>query len=309
MRPEPLRHGDVVALVAPAGPVRGHRVAAAARVLTRRWGLTVRVGAHALRRDGYLAGTDEERLADLNAAFADRDVRGIICLRGGYGVQRIVDAVDYDAVRRDPKLVMGFSDITALHAALWRRTGLATVHGPTGASLPLSEAAARTALMTTDPVVVRGRPGRGRATGVLLGGNLTMLAADAGTPGALDLRGAILLVEDVGEPAYKVDRMLVQLRRSGVLDGVAGFAVGQFSPAEPRRVIDEHLGASGVPLLRGLPIGHGRRQVAVGLGVPACLDAAAGTLTVQPAAAVTGRARRPGRRSSAAAARPATAGR
>ncbi|MEU4560963.1 LD-carboxypeptidase [Actinoplanes sp. NPDC023936] len=349
MRPEPLRPGDLVALVSPAGPVRPEQAEGAARVL-RGWGLRTRFGTHARGRRGFLAGTDDERLADLDAALRDPEVRGVVCLRGGYGTQRIADRIDFAAVRADPKLVMGFSDITALHAALWCETGLATVHGPTGASLPASAADVRRALMTSEPVTLTGespagaasggqpggaasgdqpsgaasgdQPGRvasgdqpsgaasgdrpGRvASGVLLGGNLTMLATNVGTPHQLDLRGAILLLEETGEAPYRVDRMLVQLERSGSLDGLAGLVLGRFLPEEPREVIADHVERLGVPVLRGLEVGHDGPQAAVGLGVPAHLDAEAGTLTVQSAC----RPADPGRRSSAAAAPPSTAGR
>ncbi|MEU8242388.1 LD-carboxypeptidase [Actinoplanes missouriensis] len=340
MRPEPLRPGDLVALVSPAGPVRPEQADGAARVL-RGWGLRTRLGAHALGRRDFLSGTDDERLADLNDALRDPEVRGVVCLRGGYGTQRIADRLDFAAVRADPKLVMGFSDITALHAALWCETGLATVHGPTGASLPDSAEDVRRALMTSEPITLTGQKPAGAApaaergvtasaaergvtapaaergvtasgeqvgrtvSGVLLGGNLTMLATNVGTPHQLDLRGAILLLEETGEAPYRVDRMLVQLERSGSLNGLAGLVLGRFLPREPHEVIAEHAERLGVPVLRGLEIGHDGPQVAVGLGVPAHLDAEAGTLTVQSACSPA----EPGRRSSATAAPPSAAGR
>ncbi|MEV0896070.1 LD-carboxypeptidase [Actinoplanes sp. NPDC049802] len=298
IRPERLRAGDLVALVAPAGPVQPEQAAVAERVLAS-WGLRTRVGRHALGRHTYLSGTDDERLTDLNDALRDPLVRGVLCLRGGYGTQRIVDRVDFVAVRADPKLVIGFSDITALHVALWCEAGLASVHGPTGGTLRdtldcPTTAAARHAVMTAEPVVVVAGddPVRwpGRAGGVLLGGNLTLLASTAGTRHRLGLAGAILLIEEVNEEPYRIDRSLTQLKRAGWLDGLAGVAVGRFTGCEPGRyagvtaaqVLAGHLGGLGVPVLGGLPIGHGEQQTAVGLGVPAVLDADAGTLTVEP---------------------------
>jgi muramoyltetrapeptide carboxypeptidase len=301
VKPDRLRTGELVALVAPAGATQRHQADTAARVVAG-WGLRVRLGRHALGRHTYLAGTDEQRLADLNDALRDPEVRGVICLRGGYGSQRIVDDVDYPAVRADPKLIMGFSDITALHVALWCEAGIATVHGPTGANLSVSAdsmttSAARRAVMTTDPISVAadrtestfGVRVAGRAEGILLGGNVTMLAATAGTRHKLDLAGAILLIEAVSEETYRLDRSLVQLKRSGWLDDLAGVAVGQFTdcveedpgPTVPDILMD-HFGPLGVPVLGGLPIGHGDQQTAVALGVPAVLDADTGTLTVQP---------------------------
>jgi muramoyltetrapeptide carboxypeptidase len=291
-------------LVSPSGPTRPERVARGTELLAS-WGLTVRHAPNVFARTGYLAGTDPERLADLNIALRDARVRGVICTRGGYGTQRIVDGIDTVAVRADPKVVVGFSDITALQLALWRTARLATVHGPGAAWLdertgPEAAESLRRALMTTDPVVVKARSdeetspvrlneGAGPATGTLIGGNLSLLSASMGTVDMPDLRGAILLLEEVGEPPYKVDRMLVHLRRSGALEGLAGVAAGQFSACAdewPTSIVDvltEQLGPLGVPVLGGLPVGHGRDQLSTPLGVPATLDVAAGTLTVAPA--------------------------
>jgi muramoyltetrapeptide carboxypeptidase len=298
--PPRLQPGALVALVSPSGPMTEDRTRVATEVIEG-WGLKVRLGAHALGRHLYLSGTDEERLADLNDALRDDEVRGVLCLRGGYGAQQIVDDLDFDAVRADPKPVLGFSDITAVHAALWCETGLVTVHGPTAGQFERGPASvttlgARRALMTADPVTVAASPAEsthgvrveGHAEGTLLGGNLAMLASTIGTPHALDLTDAILLLEDVTEAPYRVARMLVHLKRAGWLDGVQGVAVGQFTDCVDKgptveQVLSEQLGSLGVPVLGGLPIGHGDQQVAVGLGVPAVLDTAAGTLVVAPA--------------------------
>lgn len=304
MRPPVLRTGDLVMLVSPAGPTRLERLDRGTELLSS-WGLRVRVAPHACERSGYLAGTDEHRLADVNLALREPEVRAVICTRGGYGVQRIVDGVDLAAVRADPKLVVGFSDITALQLTLWRGARLATVHGPGAAWLdkrtgPESAESLRHALMTDDPAVIKARPDEetspvrvagagGAVTGRLLGGNLSLLAASVGTVDMPDLRGAILLIEDVAEPPYKVDRMLLHLRRAGALDGVVGVALGQFTecadgwPTTIVDVLEHHLGALGVPVLGGLPIGHGRDQLSVAVGVPAILDVRASTLTVEPA--------------------------
>ncbi|MFI5893082.1 LD-carboxypeptidase [Actinoplanes sp. NPDC051513] len=293
---ERLRVGDLVALVAPSGAIGAEELAAAVRVVES-WGLKTRVGRHARGRHSFHSGTDAERLADLNDALRDPAVRGILCLRGGYGLQRIVDDVDFVAARADPKPMMGYSDITALHVALWCEAGLPTVHGPTAGHLFRGADEARRALMSGEPIEVAADPAEstfpvrvgGRAEGVLLGGNLTILAATAGTRHRPDLRGAILLIEDVNEAPYRIDRSLVQLRRAGWLDGLAGVAIGQFIrcadetyPRTAEEVLAEQLGEK-IPVLGGLPIGHGERQTAVGLGVRAVLDADAGTLVVQAA--------------------------
>lgn len=303
LRPPVLRPGDPVMLVSPSGPTRPERVARGIELLTG-WGLRPVLARHAYARQGYLAGGDELRAADLNAAFADPEVRGVICTRGGYGAQRVVDLIDMAAVRRDPKVVAGFSDITALQFALWRGARLASVHGPGAAWLdertPLSSAESlHAALMTTEPVTVAAARDEetyavrvpGRATGPLLGGNLCLITASIGTPDMPDLTGAVLLIEEVQEPPYKVDRMLTHLRRCGALDGLAGVAVGQFTECADgwdTTVVDvlaDRLGDLGVPVLGGLPIGHGVGQLTVPVGTEAILDADAGILTVTPAVA------------------------
>lgn len=303
VRAERLQVGDLVALVSPSGASDGGRVATTVAALEG-WGLKVRLGEHAAGRHLFFAGTDEQRLADLNAALRDPEVRGVFCLRGGYGMQRIVDRVDFEAVRDDPKVVIGFSDITALHLALWREAGLVTVHGPTAGQFERGAAsitvrAARRAVTQAEPVTVAADPEEptygvrveGVAEGTLLGGNLVMLATTIGTRHALATDGAILLLEDVGEEPYRIDRMLVHLRRAGWFDGVRGIALGQFTNCVDRNphyppvvdVLREQLTGLGVPVLGGLPIGHGDEQVAVGLGVHARLDTGTGTLVAGPA--------------------------
>ncbi|GAB3859640.1 LD-carboxypeptidase [Dactylosporangium cerinum] len=281
-------------LVSPSGPTVPERVARGVELLSS-WGLDVRVGRHVFDRAGYLAGHDEDRLRDLNAALEDPETKAVVCTRGGYGAQRIVDRVRPGA----PKHLVGFSDITALQLAVWRRGGWPSVHGPGAAwfddRLPAESASSlREALFTSGPL--RSYTTRNEETsavtvpgpvvrGVLLGGNLSMLASTVGTPDMPDFSGKILLIEDVGEAPYRVDRMLTHLRRAGVLDGVAGVAVGQFTEctgAGPTTVVDvlrEHLGGLGVPVLGGLRIGHGVGQETVVLGAPAVLDVHVGCLT------------------------------
>jgi muramoyltetrapeptide carboxypeptidase len=291
-----LQRGDVVGLVSPSGPTRPDRVARGIELLSG-WGLRVRAGRHVFDRDGYLAGHDEDRLGDLNEAFGDPEVRAVVCTRGGYGAQRIVDRLRLSSGPAKP--LVGFSDVTALQLAVWRVAGWPSVHGPGAAwfddRLPAASAASlHAALFTSGPlrsyaggdeetsgVLVPGPP----VHGVLLGGNLSMLASTVGTPDMPSLAGAILLLEDVGEAPYRVDRMLTQLRRAGAFEGVSGVAVGQFTNCAdrgPTTVVDvlrERLGGLGVPVLGGLRIGHGVGQETVVLGAPAVLDTDVGCLT------------------------------
>jgi muramoyltetrapeptide carboxypeptidase len=293
--PPPLSPGARVALVTPAGPLRGPAELDFAVSQARALGWDPVVGAHALARDGYLAGTDAQRLADFNDALANDAIDGVWCVRGGYGAMRLLPALDYDALRRRPKTLLGFSDITALHASIGARCGLVTFHGPTarGALTDFSrDSLTRATIERCDPCgsapdarVLRS----GRAEGRLVGGNLAMLAALAGTPHAPDYTDAILVVEDVGEPVYRIDRMLRQLLLSGALGRVAGIAFGHFTEGDSEsdtssRPLDEVLreaaDVAGVPALAGIPIGHIAEQWTIPLGAHAVLDTESRTLHV-----------------------------
>lgn len=295
--PSPLSKGARVALVAPAGPLRGEQELHAAIEHATSLGWEPVVAPHALARDGYLAGSDEQRAHDLNTALRDDDVDGIWCLRGGYGAMRILPALDYDAMRRNPRPLLGYSDITALHCAVNARSGVVSYHGPTarGALTEFSrDSLLRAVMEQVDPCghaplahTLRG----GRAAGRLVGGNLALLAALAGTPYAPDYDGAILVLEDVGEATYRIDRMLQQLRLSGALDRLAGIAFGQFTESTDALdadlrplddVLREAADVAGVPALAGIPLGHVGDQWTVPLGARAELDADAHTLHVVP---------------------------
>ncbi|MDR6900387.1 muramoyltetrapeptide carboxypeptidase [Rhizobium miluonense] len=264
------------------------------------WGLNVDFGEHAFSKWSYLAGTDEERLADLNAAFRDPEVRAIFTTRGGKGSYRIADQVDFAAVRRDPKFVIGFSDITALHLSLLKHCHQVGIHGAffigpneDGVS-SYTRDSLRQALMTTEDLVIAARTEEptsrltteGTAEGRLIGGNLDMVAASAGW--ALpDMHGAILLLEAIGLYPGQVDRQMTMLRKAGHLNGLLGVAIGQFTNFEFDRsysVIDilrEHLAELKVPILGGLPLGHGDRPASAFIGAIAELDAKAGILAIR----------------------------
>lgn len=296
-RPAPMTAGAHVALVAPAGPL-GEGAVERAIERVRALGWVPRLGEHARGRHGYLAAPDEARLHDLNQAIRSAEVDAIWCLRGGYGTMRILDGIDWGALAARPRPLIGFSDNTALHLAA-RRVGVVSYHAPHPAAAEVSEfslALLHRTLTGTSSAGPLPLPGgappprallRGTAEGPLVGGNLALLAALAGTPYALRAQGAIVFMEEVGEPAYRVDRLLSQLRLSGALDGVAGVAIGAFSeaPDADRRdlptaheVVLDRLGDLGVPILAGLPVGHVPDNWTLPVGVRARLDADAGTL-------------------------------
>jgi muramoyltetrapeptide carboxypeptidase len=301
--PPPLAEGARVALVAPAGPLRGSRELDVAIANARSLGWEPTAGASVLAREGYLAGGDAERVRDLNAALTDDTVDAIWCVRGGYGMMRLLPRVDFHALARRPRAIIGYSDVTALHAAASTRCELVSYHGPT-ARETLSdfsrESLVRAVVARRDPcgAATGARTIRsGVVEGRLVGGNLSILAALAGTPYAPDYRGAILVLEDVGEPAYRVDRMLTQLALAGSLGRIAGLVAGHFTEATPGHelasetldaLLREVADSAGVPAIAGAPIGHVGEQWTIPLGAVARLDADARTLHVDlPGAAAS----------------------
>jgi muramoyltetrapeptide carboxypeptidase len=291
-RPGRLRRGARVALVAPAGPLAADAVdAAEERVRSLGW--EPRTGASARLREGFLAGPDDRRLADLQGAFDDPAIDAVWALRGGHGTTRIVDRLDLRRQLVDPIPFIGFSDNTALHlrhAAL----GVISFHGPHASGDVEPPALDWLHRMLTDPEpagALHGRAGSGGPVeGRLHGGNLALMSASCGTRDALAVRDRILVLEDVGEPAYRVDRMLVQLDRSGVLEGVAGVACGRFTEGPAGEGVDAVVTAwaedAGVPVVSGLPFGHVRDHWALPLGCRARLNGDDATLTIVEAAVV-----------------------
>jgi muramoyltetrapeptide carboxypeptidase len=288
--PPPLAPGARVALVAPAGPLRGADDLERAVQNARAFGWEPIVAPHALAHEGYFAGGDAARLGDLNAALAARDVDAVWCLRGGYGAMRLLDGIDYGALASRPRPVIGFSDITALHLAIAARVpGLVTFHGPTARAelTPFSrDSLARAIVAHTDPCgpapgACTLRPGRAR--GRLAGGNLALLAALVGTPYAPRFADAIVVLEDVTEPVYRVDRMLRQLLLAGAFAGCRALVFGHCTDCpeeygdDGRRtladVVAEIADALGVPALLGVPVGHVPDQWTLPLGAEAEVDA------------------------------------
>jgi muramoyltetrapeptide carboxypeptidase len=298
--PKPLKlaPGDTVRLVSPASTPTKNGVARGIALLES-LGLRVELGRHVFDRLGYLAGLDADRLADINDALNDPSVRAIITTRGGKGAYRIADGLDFSAMRADPKLLVGFSEVTIMHLALWHHAGVPGIHGAWWDADQFGEASAQSfkrAILTTEAVTVCPNPSeatatlttRGQARGILLGGNLDMIATAAGWT-LPSLKGAILLIEDIEKGLGHIDRNLTRLHRAGHLDGILGIAIGQFTgfnASDGWTVVDvlrDRLSPLGVPILGGLPLGHGPNAIAIPVGTEAVLDADQRTLTAASA--------------------------
>ncbi|MFJ3076332.1 LD-carboxypeptidase [Pseudomonas sp. NPDC087029] len=284
------------AIVAPAGPARLDAQKASQWFAER--GYRCRLYPGVEQAQGYLAGTDQQRLDDLHAAFADPAVDAILCMRGGYGSMRLLDKLDFELIRRHPKPLIGYSDITALHTAIYRHTGLLTFHGGMlnadllGAKLQPTESSLLAQLTGRveegDEIA---HPGEfalscvvpGVASGRLLGGNLSMLGATLGTLAEIDTQGSILFIEDVNEPLYRVDRLLTQMRLAGKLEGVRGVLVGDFAGitvAAMTPLLQAVFGPLGVPVLAGWRSGHCDPNVCLPLGARVRLDSQARSLVL-----------------------------
>ncbi len=306
IRPRRLRKGDTVGLISPGSYLDDEGLQKAVTNLEN-LGFRVKLSANIRAERGFTAGTDEERLADLHAMFADPQVAAVWCARGGYGCSRLLPGIDYKLIRKNPKVLIGYSDITALLQAIHQRTGLICFHGPVGASeftdytseqvtallmagrapftimpAPANEEQAEEAFR---PLVIRA----GRASGVLLGGNLSLLAAMAGTPFGLDVRKKILFIEDVGEKPYRVDRMLTQLRQSARLGEAAGIILGIWADCEAKpderslslkQTLTDRLGDLGIPVAYGFSFGHIDNQCTLPVGIQVEMDAGNRTITL-----------------------------
>jgi muramoyltetrapeptide carboxypeptidase len=296
-KPPMLVRGDRVGLIAPASPPTGDDIAESVAHVES-LGLQPVLGKYVHEQNGYLAGSDAQRAADFNAMAADAGVRAIVAIRGGYGTMRLLPLLDYEAVRRDPKIILGFSDLTALLNAVTARSGVVTFHGPVGAHGSSWSGVAHTyleaAFFNDQPLSPAGgaRPVvPGRARGRLAGGNLALVAALVGTPYAVPTDGAILFLEETEEAPYRIDRMLTQLDLAGQLSAARGILIGQctkctapFPTHSAAEVIEERLKALGRPAATGAPIGHIQAQWVLPIGVEAELDATNGTLTFLEAA-------------------------
>ncbi len=284
IRPRVLKRGDTIGIVAPAGPFQKAAFDVGIKLINE-MGFNTRIHPWVYQSDRYLAGSDDHRAEQFNAMMADDAVQAVMCARGGYGAMRILDRLDYDLIGNHPKALIGFSDITALHQVIRLKTGLATLHGPMVTTLAKLTGQGRRSwfdsltgerdfsTLFSDLRVLKA----GTAKGLLAGGNLATLCHMVGTPYATSYKGVILVIEDVGEAPYRVDRMLTQMKLAGVLDGIAGLVVGRFEDCgrfdEIDEIVLERFDDMDIPIVSGAAFGHGPENVIVPLGVPAQVDA------------------------------------
>ncbi len=297
IKPSRLNRGDSIGVISPAGPVTRSHLEADLHFLKTK-GFKVHVAPHVYDRKEYLAGKDEDRLSDLQHMFQNPDIKAIFCSRGGYGSLRLLDRIDYDLIRKNPKIFVGYSDITALLTAIFKKTGLITFHGPMVRGLSsLPETAWRNLIRiitSEQPAAagpMKGHPlSSGKAAGPIMGGNLSLICRLLGTPFMPNLAGCILFIEDRGEALYRVDRMLTHLALSGSIQGINGLIVGQFldcgDPAAIDHLIKERFGFMNIPITAGFPLGHGTENTTLPLGIVAELDTDAMTLSLLEASVV-----------------------
>lgn len=305
-KPRPISSGGLIGIVATASPV-DQKALDSGLARLHAWGYRTLVGAHALDRWGHMAGADADRAADFTRIWGNPEVEAVLCLRGGYGSLRLLERIDWEIIRRNPKFFCGFSDITALHMAIAKEAGLVTFHGPMvtafGDAEAYNAAGLRRAMEETGPLgaipwplPIDEQPPRpvtvrpGAAEGRLMGGNLSVMTALVGTPWEPDFTGCILMMEDVDESPARIDRMLTQLHLAGKLHGIRGVLFGDSPDCMTRQddrpsltlleVLEDRLGGLGVPILYGFPCGHTAYRATLPLGVTARLDAAAGSLTI-----------------------------
>jgi muramoyltetrapeptide carboxypeptidase len=305
IKPRRLKQGDTIGLIVPASPVSEEKIQKTISNLEGS-GFKLKFGTHIRANNGHLAGTDEERLADLHAMFADKTVDAVWCIRGGYGCTRLLPNIDYKLIKANPKIFIGYSDITALHQAIHQATGLVSFHGPVGASdftdytksnvlmtlmegkntqviLPCNENQQKEDLAYRVQILREGV-----ATGKLIGGNLSLMAALIGTKYQMDFKNKLVFIEDVGERPYSIDRMLTHLLQGSNLHQAAGIALGIFEDCQPKNeqysmslldTLRDRLMPLNIPLIYGLSFGHISNQFTFPIGIEVRLDVGAKTMT------------------------------
>lgn len=300
IKPRPLKKGDCIGLIAPASPTPEEKVTASKEKLEE-LGFQVKIGKSCYAKYGYLSGEDNLRASDLNLMFKDNDVDGIMCIRGGYGTPRILDKLDYTAIRNNPKIFIGYSDITAIHIALNQICKLVTFHGPMASTDMLVDFDNFTEkslinCIASEEIVgpVKNPEGHrietligGCTDGVLVGGNLSLIAATIGTPFEIDTRGKILFMEDIDEEPYSIDRMLTQLALAGKLDDALGFILGDWNNCKAKanepsltltEVFDDLIVPLNKPTIFNVKAGHCKPMITLPLGLKVFLDADKGKI-------------------------------
>jgi len=283
--PPYLQKGDTVALVCPAGFMPVEKVSECIRVLNENWGFTTKVGTTIGRQYHYFSGTDEERIEDFQHMLDDGNVKAILCARGGYGISRIIDKIDFTRFKENPKWIIGFSDVTVLHSHIYRNYYISTLHAPMANAF--NEDGFKNEFVHSLRYALEGRKmkyqvkqhefnRKGEAIGELVGGNLALLAHLVGTKSDLKTKGRILFIEDVGEYLYNIDRMMYQLKRSGKLDKLAGLIVGGFTDMKDTEkpfgqsayeIIRDVVGEYDYPVCFDFPVSHGKENYAMKIGV------------------------------------------
>ncbi len=312
VKPKRLSAGDTVGLVLPATAAFQADEISFAKEQLEAIGFHVELGKHVYDKWGYFAGRDRDRADDINRMFADDRIAGVVCFTGGWGSPRVLPYLDFDLIARKPKVIIGYSDITALINPIHLRTGLVTFHGPVGESTfdPFTLENFRRVVMTAQPAGLLPTPSRkpnelidranriiklapGKASGRLVGGNLTMVTSLMGTPYEVDTTGAIFFLEDIHEELYRIDRMLNQLALGGKFDNVAGVLFGRCSDCKYtgptfslEEILRDRFGSLRAPAISGLSFGHIEQKLVMPIGVLATLDADAGTVSLDEAAVV-----------------------
>ncbi|MEL7834601.1 LD-carboxypeptidase [Fodinibius sp. Rm-B-1B1-1] len=303
IKPTALKKGDTIGLISPGFILPERKQYDKIVDQIQKLGYTVKEGPNARNTNGYLAGTDKERVADLHAMFADDSVGAILPFRGGWGCNRLLPLIDFDLIQNNPKIIVGFSDITTLLLAIYAKTGLITFHGPVGKSdwTDFTVQHFRDVLHGTNDYIAEIPEGKlcddcnslsvitpGQVSGRLLGGNLTVLSAMMGSDYLPQWQDNILFIEDVGEAVYRIDRMLTQLKLNGVLDQISGFVLGQCNSCDPSNsysqslhdVLNDHIKPLGIPAFSGALIGHIENMTTLPVGLQASIDAGKGTISI-----------------------------
>lgn len=293
IKPMALKSGDTVAISSPAGAVWDETQIETFTAILKGFGFKVIHGKTLKEKFGYFAGTDDLRAQEINELFANKEVKGIFCMKGGWGCARILDKIDYDLIEKNPKVIIGFSDITSLLVAITAKTGLVTFHGPVGNSgwNDYTKSVFTNVVMKSNAYVFPEIPtgeektmiiNPGKASGELIGGNLTVLSALMGSSYLPNWKDKILFLEEAKEEPYSIDRMLTQLKLCGVLNSISGFIFGKCAKClaeEPKKaftfdeVILQHIKPLGIPAFSGAMIGHIENKLTVPLGIRATMDA------------------------------------